>query len=294
MYSPLKMKGNTMKKYNFSLVEIIVVVGIIAVLAGLVFPAIRNAQITSKKTQCLSNQGQLMKMLITSMNTDNQQLVSGPDSQLTNGTFTRPLWVRYLYDKNRVQDLAAFRCPAMITTRKSSLAVNDSSDDNSLVNKLFTSYGVVFARGSGAMAANPQALSMTKPNYLGFDFRGTKYLTFNNSGTQVRISPNQLVLGGCSAASSSAAGSATAPKVDVGDALAKLNFAQTSNSGSMGRIADVHGGYSNLFYLDGHADSVNKDGFADNRYYPGLTSGQSGDPAALAIDKDNWFNPDDI
>ena len=285
-----------MNKHNFTLVELLVVIGIIAVLAGLVFPALGSARASARKTQCLSNQGQLMKLLATSMNADNQQLVSGTENDLNNlnttGAIAKPSWIRYLYLKNRVQDMTAYRCPAIVTTRKTSLANNDNSDNNSLINKLGTAYGVVFARGTGA---NVQKLNMTNPNYTGFDFRGTKYLTYN---TSTPIAANQLILGGCSAASAANAGSTSTnqpkPKVDVGDAFFRLNLDETSNSGNAGRIAEVHNGESNLFYLDGHADSVTEDKFADNRYYPGLSNGTSGTQGAIKVKKGNWFNPDDI
>ena len=134
-----------MKRHTFTLVELLIVIGIIAVLAGLVFPALAGARTSARKTQCLSNQGQLMKLLASSMNTDNNQLVSGTENNLTDTTLSKPSWIRYLYNKNRVQDLTAYRCPAIITTRKASLVKNDSSDDNNLTNKLGATYGVVYS-----------------------------------------------------------------------------------------------------------------------------------------------------
>ena len=290
-----------MNKHNFTLVELLVVIGIIAVLAGLVFPALGSARASARKTQCLSNQGQLMKLLATSMNADNQQLVSGTENDLNNlgqkDKVAKPSWIRYLYLKNRVQDMTAYRCPSIITTRETSLAVNDNNDDNkTLTNKLGTAYGVVFARGTGA---STQTLSMSNPNYTGFDFRGTTYLTHKKGSKTYQIAANQLILGGCSAASAASAGqpkdaNQPKPKVGIGDAFFRLNLDETENTGNGGRIAEVHNGESNLFYLDGHADSVNKDKFADNRYYPGLTGGTSGTRGAIQVKKGNWFNPDDI
>ena len=302
-----------MKKHNFTLVELLIVIGIIAVLAGLVFPALSSARASARKTQCLSNQGQLMKLLATSMNADNQQLVSGTENDLNNTTLSKPSWIRYLYNKNRVQDMTAYRCPSIITTRETSLAVNDNSDDNkNLTNKLGTAYGVVFARGTGN---STQTLSMSNPNHTGFDFRGTKYLTYKNGSTTYQIAANQLILGGCSVADASSSGSTNTakprPKVEKGDALSRLNL-DADNSIQAGRIAEVHNGESNLFYLDGHADSVNKAKFADTRYYPGLsdTNNKGGTPTARSVsdelkrnkeddknkyeEKKIWINPDNF
>ena len=100
-----------MKKHNFTLVELLIVIGIVAVLAGLVFPALAGARASARKTQCLSNQGQLMKLLASSMNADNQQLVSGTENDLNNlgqkDKVAKPSWIRYLYIRNRVQDMDA-------------------------------------------------------------------------------------------------------------------------------------------------------------------------------------------
>ena len=287
-----------MKKHNFTLVELLIVIGIIAVLAGLVFPALSSARASARKTQCLSNQGQLMKLLATSMNADNQQLVSGTENNLNSTTLSKPSWIRYLYTKNRIQDLTAYRCPSIISTRKTSLATNKGTGDNALTNKLATAYGVIFARGTDTS----QELSMSKPNYTGFDFRGTKYLTYKKGTTSYQISPNQLILGACSIADASSDGDVNnnakpRPKVEIGDALSRLNL-DNDNSIKAGRVAEIHNGESNLFYLDGHADSVNKDKFVDNRYYPGLTNSDNkgGLPTARAVDdsKKAWVNPDDL
>ena len=289
-----------MKKHNFSLVELLIVIGIISILAGLVFPALSGANASARKTQCLSNQGQLMKLLASSMNTDNQKLVSGTEKKVTSKTEAIPSWIRYLYEKNRIQDLTAYRCPSIITTRKASLRSgeddNPTSPDDKLTNKLGAAYGVVFARNEDK--DGPQNLGFSNNSYIGFDFRGTKYLTVR-TGTPYQISPNQLILGACSAAEVADAGSYSSdkprPKLEIGDAVSRLILEQSNvSSNKVGRVAEVHNGESNLFYLDGHADSVTQDKFTNNRYYPGLTGGKSGVPAALAVNKAAWINPDEL
>ena len=296
-----------MKKHNFTLVELLIVIGIVAVLAGLVFPALAGARASARKTQCLSNQGQLMKLLATSMNADNQQLVSGTEKNVESQTEAIPSWIRYLYEKNRIQDLTAYRCPSIITTRKASLRSgendNPNSPDEKLTNKLSAAYGVVFARNEDKDGR--QNLGFNN-SYIGFDFRGTKYLTVKNDSGKIlhQISPNQLILGACSAAEEDDNGSYSStkprPKLEIGDAVSRLILDEkNTKSNKVGRVAEVHKGESNLFYLDGHAESVNSDKFTDNRYYPGLTGQKGQNPegkgftTALAVTKKAWFNPDE-
>lgn len=251
-----------MNKHNFTLVELLVVIGIIAVLAGLVFPALGSARASARKTQCLSNQGQTMKTITAAMNANNQHLVSGNDTNAT----TSPSLIRWLYNKNRVQELTAYRCPAISTTETA--AVNDPSLSSAAINgALQATYGVVFST---------QAVSSGLP---GFDFRGTKYLKTTTTPA-VQISPNQLLLGGCVAFYGNNENEYTKARM--------LLDLSSDDEHSKGYLANVHAGFTNAFMLDGHAESVNETSYRQNKYYPSKTANE-----AVAIPEKNfWFDLD--
>ena len=66
-----------MRKKSFTLVEMLVVIGIIAVLAGLLLPAVSQARTAASRSACLSNQGQTMKTVKLAMDDNDSYLVSG-------------------------------------------------------------------------------------------------------------------------------------------------------------------------------------------------------------------------
>ena len=260
-----------MKKQTFTLVELLVVVGIIALLAGLIIPAVGMAQTSARRTACLSNQGQVMKIMRAYMNEGDVQFLPNWHNSSTKTYY----WTQALFNAGKLQnDISVARCPAILPFQDPK--VTDEEDPS-----LAEAYGMIYSTRADS------------EDNRGIKFKSTKALKYDgdtsNKSDDFMVAANQLALGGCSAYLDSGR--------DQIVAKALLNFNQDGNGtdDKVGRPTLAHGGQVNIFFLDGHSESLTKDALYRKKYYTRVEGADDRDAVAVAhsVTSDNWIlDPD--
>ncbi len=122
---------------GFTLVELLVVIGIIAILIAIILPTLAGARQAAEQLQCASNLRSIGLGIVIYL--DQNQGTYPPaylylDEQIVNGVETPPSastgyvhWSTYLYSTGTVPQASAFQCPAL---DRGGLPPNDTTPDN--------------------------------------------------------------------------------------------------------------------------------------------------------------------
>lgn len=110
------------RKANFTLIELLITISIIAILAAMLLPALNKARDKAMESSCTNNMKQSMLAIAQYIDDNDGWQPSHSQYPYINGEqFT---WASFLKYGNYIPDFKAVRCPAMVFMGSNTLATN--------------------------------------------------------------------------------------------------------------------------------------------------------------------------